>query len=798
MAGSTPARDARSSRLGSKPYDRPSSASSSAANTPNKATGGGGLLRSLVEKLYSPFGTKNRESATRNREEDDGKNGHNDEKKQQQRTSKLGEESGGFRDWTSESDNKMEFEEEDYQPILPIQHAIDSLRQITPEQSTRLLAKFMADKQARGQAGQQTPEEQQAISELLRRATEDNGKPSVLGESASDGAGRSLSVSKTGRGLFDSPIREKGFVRSNSYDVLAGSPLRNRSSVRPDQGSLARPWRPLHASTLAHSQSSDPSGSSKQQSQSNSFQPQRSTTQSFSEQQPVHKSSNMPFASRQPSSLSKSTSMFALSAHSSREPPSKAAQSNLNHSSVPDNVKADKAISQNSSPAIKSAAARTLENLLSKAEAQSDKKFNVEPISNPYEGYRFHIGSTSAPLSGSSRQSVASSSSRSRLSLKPRARASLGGLKQAPDTSKMSDLDLITASVQAEQTNKRIRKSSPTTAAKGKSSEHSSDRMQVDESPPVNKASRTSATAPPTPARSSYPILERLQSPVKDKPSYQEAQSTTPKQPPPARSSAFDIISRTIAASAEPEQKARTHVSFALLPSSEPAKLPESSEIPSSSKHQPSSESPDELVRRLDVSALPVNTFRSLAGAEDLGKNISALARQQALTTKPEKLPQFTFTFRMSQIPTATPADLPTSTGFTGWGSGMTPQAGKSNDMWECSTCLCKSPSTSTKCDVCTEPRPVVKVAAPTTSVGFTGWGSGAAPATSSTDQWTCSTCMCKSANTSTKCEVCESPRPGGLPTVPKVANVGFTGWGAGVQSKETSSKCEVCGADRS
>lgn len=38
MVGSTPTRDARSSRLASKPYDRPSSASSSAANTPNKVS----------------------------------------------------------------------------------------------------------------------------------------------------------------------------------------------------------------------------------------------------------------------------------------------------------------------------------------------------------------------------------------------------------------------------------------------------------------------------------------------------------------------------------------------------------------------------------------------------------------------------------------------------------------------------------------------------------------------------------------------------------------------------------------
>jgi hypothetical protein len=342
--------------------------------------------------------------------------------------------------------------------------------------------------------------------------------------------------------------------------------------------------------------------------------------------------------------------------------------------------------------------------------------------------------------------------------------------------------------------------------------------MQVDESPLLKKANRESV-ATPTPARSSYTILERPQSPVKPPTSKfhnQEPQSTTPKQPPPVKSSAFDIISRTIAASAQTEQTTRTSVSFASLPTSEPPKLPAQSDKLSSAKHQPTSLTPEELVRGLNVSALPVNTFRSLTGGDDLGKDTSALARQQALTIKSDKLPRFTFTFRMPEAQTATARllPIPPTTGFTGWGAGMTPQAGKSNDMWQCSTCMCKSASTSTKCDVCGEPKPSVKVVPSTASVGFTGWGAGILPPPTSTDKWECSTCLCKSADTSTKCDVCETPRPG-VPTLPKVANVGFTGWGVGaqeqvkpastwtcstcmLQSKETSSKCEVCGADRS
>lgn len=194
----------------------------------------------------------------------------------------------------------------------------------------------MADKQALGQAGQQTPEEQQAISELLRRATEDSGKSSILGESTSDSAARSLSVSKTGRGLFSSPVREKVFVRSNSHDVLASTPLRSRTSVRPNQGSPARSWRPIHASTLVQSQTLENGELSAQLSQSISNEQQRSATQSFSEQPSALKSANVPFATRQPSALSKSTSMFALSNQSSRLPPSKSVQSNLDQPSASD------------------------------------------------------------------------------------------------------------------------------------------------------------------------------------------------------------------------------------------------------------------------------------------------------------------------------------------------------------------------------------------------------------------------------------------------------------------------------
>lgn len=168
----------------------------------------------------------------------------------------------------------------------------------------------MADKQALGQAGQQTPEEQQAISELLRRATEDSGGSSVLGLSTGIGSPRSPMISRTGRGLFDIPAQDRSMVRSSSHDVLAGSPIRNRLGQRDRPDSPARSWRPLHSSTLGKSQSSAALESHAAPAQP---VPERQTTGGSSAQNIDSRPSQTSFAPRQASSLSKSTSMFTMS-----------------------------------------------------------------------------------------------------------------------------------------------------------------------------------------------------------------------------------------------------------------------------------------------------------------------------------------------------------------------------------------------------------------------------------------------------------------------------------------------------
>lgn len=177
---STPTRDGRSQRLTSKPYDRPSSRPSSAPSTPQRPAGGApGLLRSLVDKLYSPFRGGGRSQ--------------NDE----------GEEP---------ADEEMAIEPPPYGQRPPIQAIRDTLvvsTAVTPEKSTRLLGEFYEAKRRIGQAGQQTPQEQQAIDELLRRASMNQQRVETKAPSSQSTASDSPLVSRTGRGLFESPARRR-------------------------------------------------------------------------------------------------------------------------------------------------------------------------------------------------------------------------------------------------------------------------------------------------------------------------------------------------------------------------------------------------------------------------------------------------------------------------------------------------------------------------------------------------------------------------------------------------------------
>lgn len=191
---STPTRDGRSQRLTSKPYDRPSSRPASAPSTPQRAAAPG-LLRSLVDKLYSPF---------RSSREDDVQ--------------------------ARQDDAEMALEPPPYghrQPIQAIRDALVVSATISPEKSTQLLGDFYDAKRQLGQAGQQTPQEQEAIDELLRRSGAQPRHPKRIATAPSV-TNDSPSVSRTGRGLFESPARRR--IGETITPGRLGTPSRVASS----------------------------------------------------------------------------------------------------------------------------------------------------------------------------------------------------------------------------------------------------------------------------------------------------------------------------------------------------------------------------------------------------------------------------------------------------------------------------------------------------------------------------------------------------------------------------------------
>ncbi|WWC91702.1 uncharacterized protein L201_006648 [Kwoniella dendrophila CBS 6074] len=151
--------------------------------------------------------------------------------------------------------------------------------------------------------------------------------------------------------------------------------------------------------------------------------------------------------------------------------------------------------------------------------------------------------------------------------------------------------------------------------------------------------------------------------------------------------------------------------------------------------------------------------------------------------------------------PTVPVSSSAPSFGFTPKATPASTGAGKE---WECSLCMLKNPASATeKCTICEAPKPastsMPKPSTQNTFGGFTGFGSGFQPQTSS-NQWTCSVCMLKNPDSAKdKCTVCEEPRPGSKPkpptSTPQNNFGGFTGFGSGFQPQSSSDQwtCTVC-----
>jgi hypothetical protein len=263
----------------------------------------------------------------------------------------------------------------------------------------------------------------------------------------------------------------------------------------------------------------------------------------------------------------------------------------------------------------------------------------------------------------------------------------------------------------------------------------------------------------------------------------------TAPSPYERKNDALDIVMATAGASTSPAAKLTPAV-FSVAPSREVA-VPE--------RVSPTKEHQKDVVNRpareealtIASGALPVFVFKCLANLPSLATGVSFAATQKARSVPSIDLPKFDFDHIPSdQPPSKTSMSLPNSvaaattsssqaaatstppTGFTGWGAIAKPST--SGATWTCNSCFLQSKVSSTECDVCEAPRPVVapaKTASPVqapprvapAAIGFTGWGAnfGTAPAAKSgSDQdWTCSLCGCKSKATSQQCDVCETKR---------------------------------------
>ncbi|KAJ2638625.1 hypothetical protein GGF44_002779, partial [Coemansia sp. RSA 1694] len=106
------------------------------------------------------------------------------------------------------------------------------------------------------------------------------------------------------------------------------------------------------------------------------------------------------------------------------------------------------------------------------------------------------------------------------------------------------------------------------------------------------------------------------------------------------------------------------------------------------------------------------------------------------------------------------PVVLPATNSWAG--SGFTPAAPKDGE-WVCDTCELKNSLEASKCTVCDAAKPATKPATATAVLPVPNlWAqSGFKVAGLKDGEWTCDTCELKNQAASSKCTVCDSPKPG-------------------------------------
>lgn len=119
-----------------------------------------------------------------------------------------------------------------------------------------------------------------------------------------------------------------------------------------------------------------------------------------------------------------------------------------------------------------------------------------------------------------------------------------------------------------------------------------------------------------------------------------------------------------------------------------------------------------------------------------------------------------------------------------------------SSDKWECGVCLVRNKNEDSKCVACTNPKPV-KTSQPINNIPQPTSSSFGDKFKPSSDTWECSVCMIRNKSSSSKCVACESPKPGGKSDKPSLimppAMNNKSGFGDLVKKQQERWECSTC-----
>lgn len=829
MADRTPSKVSRTGRLQSKPYDRPTSATAT-PDRPNR-----GFLSSVAGLLLSPFSSA---KPSRSLEQDS----------EQPVEISSGSEDAGFSEDTrtqklkgrQHSEGRMEVDESRILAIQPIQDVLSSLDPIDPLQSIHLINDFNKTKAQLGQ--QHTLEERRAIDELVRRADTDSPlKHSVSGLRASTSHANLGSPSRLrGRSQFSS-----GLAKSSSMNFASA----NEDLTPPSSASTGSDRYQLPGSYKMSKPKPDGLPNSSRDLGGYSRPPQSASELNPASPQVLQKVIGRPLVNRKyaplkSSGLSKSQSMFSLPKSTANDslafPVGSSSRAEVGALQAPT---ADKAVRQRvdalahtptqgkspspakstSNPARKeetlqkTAAAMELEGLLKvAADEEGEKATPIPSVVNPYENYRFNVGSsTSLKVSGRKALPKRAGGLAGRRAIMEAAEKKE---KERQKDQELTDLDLINENLGVETAGKRRRLQSDvptedrTSKADSPMQDVSSEKLSKDASPISSAIAKPEQPSRP-PSTASFTFGKPGTSTPTAFPSFTVASKAVVKTSTPdttqKKSDAMDIVmaNASIPSTSSSKPTPTIFSAASLTPAATPFAL---APTKATSKEPVNPRSPEEEVKTMDKAGLPVFVFKCLSKLPSLVTGTSYGAQQAAKKVEDIKLPSFQF--GVSYTPPQSGSSHPFALLANAQSKAPASVAG-AKEAWTCELCGLKSSADSTQCDVCEAPKPKAKASAiqqaplawkstvPSTSIFNNSTGS----------QWTCDLCGLKSSASSTQCDVCEAPKPASKSTtapattsatVPNIFSkpTATDKWDCdvcGLKSSAASTQCDVCEAPK-